>query len=302
MNKRFISIPTIESGLYVFGGHLHTVAGNWRFFEQKHQAFELMCVLKGRQTTDIKGLATYTYGPGAAMIISPGTLHTNKNASASEDMTYICFHFNIESLRLKSEIISTIANTVIPATDAIAKISLKTATKIVELSKSQSVDKLKINLKIQITLLNYLYQLTEELSQHQQNKRRHFSDREAKVSRDMATLIEEHVDNIENHSFSFSDICQTLNISTGYGHRIFKKVYGITPLHFIEEQKYRKAKLLLGYFEYSIEDVAFMTGAGNSSIFSKQFKKWSGITPSTYRKQLTKKRRVRSISQSGYFE
>lgn len=90
--------------------------------------------------------------------------------------------------------------------------------------------------------------------------------------------------------------------TSGYGHRVFKKVYGTTPLHFIDREKYKKAQRLLEYSGNSIEEVAYMVGAANVSIFSKQFKKWSGYSPSEYRKQIIKKRSVRSKNQTGYFE
>lgn len=300
--KKFVSIPMIESGLYVFGGHMHTVPGGWSFFEQKHQAFELMCLLKGQQITEIKGLAPMTYGPGNVLIISPGSLHTNRNASKDKELTYICFHFNFESLRLKSTMIATLANTVIPSDNPIAKISMQTALEIVKFSKDVSLTEEQTNLKIQISLLTYLYHLTQELTTLSGDHQTHFTEREAKLARKMATRIEDGVENIENAPFSFGDICDELDISTGYGHRTFHKVYGVTPLHFIEEKKFRKAKLLLGYAEYSVEEVAFMLGSSTLSNFSKQFKKWSGMTPSNYRKQIGRKRSVRSVAQSGYFE
>lgn len=300
--KKFVSIPVVESGLYIFGGHLHTVPGGWSFFEQKHQAFELMCILKGHQTTKIKGLEPMTYGPGNVLIIAPGSLHTNRNASKDNELTYICFHFNFESLKLKSTMITNLANTVIPSESSIAKISMQTALSIVKFSKSINLSKEQINLKIQIELLTYLYKLTEQTAIIDNPKQNCFTEREAKVARKMATLIEEGIENIENTPLKFSNICAQTQISNGYGHRTFKKVYGVTPLHYIEEKKFRKAKLLLGYAEYSIEDVAFMLGSSTISNFSKQFKKWSGITPSAYRRQISRKRSVRSVTQSGYFE
>ncbi|HJG85387.1 MAG TPA: AraC family transcriptional regulator [Weissella thailandensis] len=300
--KKFISIPVVESGIYVFGGHMHTVQGGWSFFEQEHQAFELMCILKGEQTTEIKGLAPMTYGPGSIIIISPGSIHTNRNASKTESLTYICFHFNFESLHLKSAIITDIANTVITSENPIAKASMQTALDIIKFSKNVSLDKEQTNLKIQITILTYLYKLSGIINDSSKEKHAHFTEREAKAARNMATLIEESIENIENIPFSFGDICKQMGISNGYGHRTFKKVYGVTPLHFIEEKKFRKAKLFLECAEYSVEDVALMLGSSTISNFSKQFKKWSGITPNNYRKQINRRRTVRSVSQSGYFE
>lgn len=162
--KKFVSLPVVDSSLYMFGGHMRTVPGEWSFFEQKHQAFELMCIVAGQQTTEIKDASTFTYGPGSVLIISPGTLHTNWNASATEPMTYITFHFNIESLTLKSEIISTLANAVIPAASPIAKLAMKTSQQMVAYSDDPALGKEQTNIKIQIELLNFLYGLMENIN------------------------------------------------------------------------------------------------------------------------------------------
>ncbi|WP_341779041.1 helix-turn-helix domain-containing protein [Levilactobacillus sp. HBUAS70063] len=300
--KRFVSLPVVDSSLYLFGGHMRTVPGGWQFFEQKHQMFELMVVVDGRQTTEIKNLITYDYGAGDAIIISPGTVHTNQNSSLDQSMTYICFHFNIENLALKSEIIGKIANTVISSDQPIAKSAVRTAKKMVAYSANHSLSKEQINLKIQITVLEFFYDLTEELRDYKAHKKIYYSENEAKTSRQIATLIKRNIEREEVKSFTFGDVCQKIGISCGYGHRTFKKVYGITPLHYIESQKYNKAKMLLGSPERSIEDVADLVGASSVSNFSKQFKKWSGTTPSKYQRQMKQKRRVRTVKGSGYFE
>lgn len=130
-----------------------------------------------------------------------------------------------------------------------------------------------------------------------------YSNKEAKIGRDLVMAIENRVNNDDrNPSFNFGDICKEMAISSGYGHRVFKKVYGITPLHFIDRKKYKKSQRLLEYSGNSIEEIAYMIGAANVSIFSKQFKKWSGYSPSEYRKQVIHKRSVRSKNKVGYFE
>lgn len=302
MMKPFVPIPVVDSSLYLFGGHQRTVPGGWQFFEQKHQAFELMCVTAGHQTTEIKNLATYTYGSGDVMVISPGTLHTNKNSSDTEEMTYICFHFNIESLELKSEMLSSMVNAVIPADQPIAQAAVKVATKVVAYSADHQLTKEQANLKIEIAVLEFFFALTENLKAHVQKKGQKYTESEAKTGRMIATLIKKAIEKKHVPVFSFTDICRKVGVSSGYGHRTFKKVYGVTPLHYIENQKYNKAKRLLGSPEYSIEDIADLMGASSTSNFSKQFKKWSGITPSKYQRQLKQKRRVRTVKESGYFE
>ena len=108
--QKFISIPTIESGLYMFGGHQHTVNGGWSFFEQKHQVFEVMIVIDGYQLTEIRDHDSMILGPGDGIIIAPGTLHTNSNMSKTAPMTYMCLHFDFEDIQLRSQIISLISN------------------------------------------------------------------------------------------------------------------------------------------------------------------------------------------------
>jgi len=299
--EKFVSIPAIESSLHIFGGHMRTVPGGWSFFEQKHQAFELMCMVEGHQTTTI-GNTEITYGPGDALFISPGTLHTNYNTSKSEKMTYICFHFNIESLQLKSEIISIIANDVVHANNEIAQIAIKAAKAIIVISDATDISLVEKKLLIQIEFLKFLHSLLLILPKYKNQSHAKYSEREAQVARSIAMSIETAIENTNPEGLNFGLICKSHNISSGYGHRVFKKVYGITPLHFIEEQKYRKAKLLLGTPEYSIEQISYMIGAPDQSSFSKQFKKWSGLTPSKYQQQINHKRKVSSLKESGYFE
>lgn len=302
--QKFISIPTIESGLYMFGGHEHTVNGGWSFFEQKHQVIELMVVVEGHQLTQIQGQSPIDLGPGDTILIAPGTLHTNRNASKTESMTYMCLHFDFEDVQLRSQIIGLLTNKLIPADLVLARESKRMLAGIIKLCEDKAQrNSFENQVEIEILLLRYLKQLNSLISSIDSPKKLPFSDKEAKIGRDIAVTIEDWVNNDDvDSSFTFSDICKSLHISSGYGHRVFKRVYGITPLKFIDKEKYRKAQRLLEYSGNSIEEIAYMTGAANISIFSKQFKKWSGYSPSEYRKQTNRKRRVYSKNQTGYFE
>lgn len=302
--QKFVSIPTIESGLYMFGGHMHTVNGSWSFFEQRHQVFELMVVTEGHQITDFRDQAAVNMGPGDALIISPGTYHTNRNASAAAKMTYMCLHFDFEDTQIRSRMIGLIANKLFKAETPFAQLSNTTLSKIVDLSRDREHrNEFDTQVNIEIVLLKYLRDLNQLMGDVDYRHDMPYSNKEAKIGRDIVMAIENRVNNDDHSpSFNFGDICKELAISSGYGHRVFKKVYGITPLHFIDREKYKKAQRLLEYSGNSIEEIAYMVGAANISIFSKQFKKWSGYSPSEYRKQVIHKRSVRSKNNVGYFE
>lgn len=300
--KEFMSIPTIESGLYTFGGHQHTVKGGWSFFEQRHQVFELMTVVKGGQLTEFREREPLLLKAGDVVIIAPGTYHVNRNASPIEKLTYICLHFDFEDIHVRSQMIGLIANKRYPAGTPIAGISAKVLHEIVAVSQNRDHESaFATRINIEILLLRYLEVLSSLMDKAGEVPNTGtYSDREAKIGRELAMRIENRIN--QEVSFNFSDLCHELAISTGYGHQVFKRVYGITPLHFTNREKYRKAKKLLEYSENSVEEIAYMVGSANVSTFSKQFKKWSGYSPSEYRKQLNPQRKVRSKREIGYFE
>lgn len=301
MEKNFVAIPNIESSIRLFGGHMRTVSGGWKFFGQQHQSFELMCVISGRQITQMKNLPPVIYGAGEVIIIAPGTWHVNLNASQNEPMTYITCHFDMESLNLKSEMISNLVNTVFRADSFFAQNACKTAERLICISKKTDLSAEERRIKIQISFLNFLLTIVHNMKKFKKVDAK-YTDREAKLARSLATLIADNIKQEQPKRENFEDYCKQLNISTGYGHRIFKRVYGITPLHYAEDRKYSKAKVLLGSPEYSVEQVSQMIGATSMSSFSKQFKKWAGISPSKYQQQVLHKRSVRTVKGSGYFE
>ncbi len=61
---------------------------------------------------------------------------------------------------------------------------------------------------------------------------------------------------------------------------------GVTYRDLIKKTQEQIAKDMLRDDTNSIGDIAFLTGFSEQSAFNRAFKKWSGITPSDYKKQL----------------
>ncbi|MEN2361702.1 helix-turn-helix domain-containing protein [Levilactobacillus brevis] len=64
---------------------------------------------------------------------------------------------------------------------------------------------------------------------------------------------------------------------------MFKRVYGITPSTYTKERRFSRAKVLLEIGEKSMADIAADLAFSSQASFSKQFKLWSGMTPSNFR-------------------
>jgi AraC-like DNA-binding protein len=68
--------------------------------------------------------------------------------------------------------------------------------------------------------------------------------------------------------------------------RYFKKVIGKTFIHFVNEYRLVHASKLLAETSTSISDVCFESGFNNFSHFNKQFREYTGKSPSQYRKEI----------------
>ena len=91
---------------------------------------------------------------------------------------------------------------------------------------------------------------------------------------------------LHDPNFSIEAVARHVNISNSYFSILFKQETGQTFVDYLTSLRMKKAKYLLknsGYRTYEISD---MVGYNNSTYFSTIFKKYTGCTPSEYRKQI----------------
>ncbi len=94
---------------------------------------------------------------------------------------------------------------------------------------------------------------------------------------------------IENHlseNIKLKDIADSVHLSEIYFHNIFKETFGISPRQYLTDCRINKAKLYLLQNEKSISEIAELTGFGCQQYFNKVFKKETGFTPASYRKNI----------------
>jgi AraC-like DNA-binding protein len=72
-------------------------------------------------------------------------------------------------------------------------------------------------------------------------------------------------------------------MSDTYFRKLFLKVYGTTPLSYINYLRMEKAKVLLSEFNTTVDYVALKSGFSDVKYFSTVFKKFVGVPPSKYR-------------------
>jgi YesN/AraC family two-component response regulator len=92
--------------------------------------------------------------------------------------------------------------------------------------------------------------------------------------------IEENISN----EITLEDIAKHANISKYHFCRLFKKRIGKSPFNFVRFMRIEKAKELLGRENLTISMAAMDVGFNDVGSFIKQFKKITGMTPSTYKR------------------
>jgi AraC-like DNA-binding protein len=72
-------------------------------------------------------------------------------------------------------------------------------------------------------------------------------------------------------------------LTPSYLCRIFKEKYGITPMHYVNNLRLKKAKELLMFSELNITQIANRVGFQTIHYFSRYFKEKENLSPSEYR-------------------
>ena len=118
----------------------------------------------------------------------------------------------------------------------------------------------------------------EKSSHHKQKKTDAAAVRVARVL--------EWVDNCDEDTISIGQMAKVAGLSTSSFHRKFWDVVGVTPKDYIVRKRIETARDMLKQTDISIIDIAMQCGFSTSQYFATVFRRYTGFTPSEYRKQV----------------
>lgn len=127
--------------------------------------------------------------------------------------------------------------------------------------------------------LNQLYEILLFLAKSKTKEPTH-PERQEILRPAVQYIAENYFDSAITNTF-LADLCCISNI---YFRKIFKAVYGISPIKYLHDFRIEKAKAILRSDYESIEQVAYSVGYNSIYHFSKMFKLYTGISPSEYAK------------------
>jgi len=98
------------------------------------------------------------------------------------------------------------------------------------------------------------------------------------------TFIHEHL----TEKITLSMLSSMACLSERHYSRIFKKVYGVSPIEYVINCRLTLACRMMRNTQKTMSEIAIVCGFGDKISFSRMFKKRYGVTPSEYRKKVLK--------------
>lgn len=279
-------LPYIDTSITFFSAHKQYVSCNWKGYPSSHTAFEILLILSGEQESIIDQ-HVYILKENDILLVPPGILHENRCFS-NQGMTYFVAHFDIDDPALRYSMIKN-GRLIYPhntSENSSLRLILNEWIFLYDKKNTYSLSDRFLSLEILSRLMTTLAKISEE------NKGDKGNMQALSIARSIAETIQHNFnsfflnENKDKNLLLIKNIYREINISMSYGLEVFKEIYGISPKEYLDRLKFKESKRLIRNPNISIEFISEQVGYSNVSHFSRQFKKWAGVSPKIYRQNM----------------
>ncbi|GAA5183480.1 AraC family transcriptional regulator [Niveibacterium umoris] len=275
-------LPEFSGTFKLQGAHFRRVPPGWSYPRHSHRHFELVHVVEGHQHTETTS-GVLEQGPGDLMIVLPGDLHSAHNKT-NQSMGYWCQHFDVDDVALR-QTLCLAGTAVLPKGSPVASVVEPVVQKLIAAARQSHEDSFVGRLTSLALLCELLSALARGL-QAQFAETPPFPPNHLQAAGKLARWIEAQIDAPHSEE-PIETLVTRLGYSTAHGLAMFTRVYGMSPRQYRSRLKLRRALELLRDPMRPIAEIGEVLGYDDPAHFSRQFKRWSGLSPLQYRRSQT---------------
>lgn len=98
-------------------------------------------------------------------------------------------------------------------------------------------------------------------------------------------VIKQYMDSHYKEGITLDLLAEVSHLNKYYLSHIFSDAFGISPINYLLERRILHSKDLLKNSDFTITQIAQLSGFSSSNYFSQSFKKYTGLTPRAYREK-----------------
>ncbi len=278
-------LPNVKTTVELFAMHMRKVTNEWIYPSHEHLHFEINYVTDGQQVMTING-REYAQNRGDLLLIRPCQPHFSR-AGHPDGFTYFCIHFIIDD-KLLFPLLNNSGQNLFAHHTALAQGIRPSIEHLIKLSITAEELTVPAKLKIESAVFDLLARIGDCLLDEDQGQVP-IHQKSLTLAKQIEERLVSAVNAVGAHGSSpdprlrIEDVCRDLDISTSHCNRVFHSVYGVSPRQYLTEIVLQHAKVLLKS-ELPIEHIALHLGYADQSHFSRQFKRWTGLSPIQFRR------------------
>lgn len=187
-----------------------------------------------------------------------------------------CFEYRVERT-LRGECIDVFFDTDVPISDEAFMLDMAKRESIEPLFKKIFCAFVSKDEGYKFECISLLYKIFSELQ-----KSSYIPENKFRLIKPALEIIRSDFLTRDIHT---GELARVSGISESYLKQLFDERFGVSPKKYIIQMKINYAAELLRLGEYGVATVATMSGYSDLAFFSRQFKKYMGISPSDFAKK-----------------
>lgn len=288
-----VRFPNMTSTLQIIGCHFGVKQPGWSYPKHHHHLFELLHCWSGEVLQTING-TSIAVRSGDWLLLKSGVRHHLENVS-QEPYSFFDVHFDIDDAEMRKLLSrnpfghitrEAAARTRLPLyrieIERILQTSLAANT-ITGPDYTAVKPSFGNMLSLQAYILLMIQEMIPLLLASDEAQKEDGLQRASAFETDIAHAIEEKLRTTVYSTGAVEEIAKELNLSRSQCSKVFVKIYGISPRQYISQLKLSEAKQLLIGSDLTIEAISRRLGFASVSHFSRQFRRWTGLSPNQYR-------------------